>query len=217
MRRRVLLTAMAATAVGVPASVWSPALHAADADKTKYRRIPAQFIAALGDPGANSGTGAQTWGLWPVDPGPRGVKLSQYGQLLKAGGVAPDGWKFDSRDWWLEEHGLIMEQPRFPLAPLQYLVTGDRTVTTSLIIHPADKSGISRWELGDKATIHDVTHLGCRAARYGPKPGAASTCSPANAPQTAFPVERGGAMPPVGGCTQQDYSVLIVRAVAVLA
>ncbi|MEO7939196.1 MAG: hypothetical protein ABIR55_11265 [Burkholderiaceae bacterium] len=216
MKRRSILMA-AASAVGVPGSVWSPTLFAAERDKLNFRRIPTQFIAALGRPDANSGTGAQTWGLWPLDPGPRGVKLSHYAQLMKSGGVAPDGWRFDHKDWWLEEHGLIMEQPTFPLAPLQYLVTGDRAVTTTLVIHPADKSGVSRWELGDKATLQDVTHLGCRAARYTPSAGLTAACSPANAPQTAFPVERGGAMPPVGGCSQQDYSVLIVRAVAMMA
>ena len=26
-------------------------------------------------------------------------------------GVAPAGWTFDAEDWWLEEHGLIMEAP----------------------------------------------------------------------------------------------------------
>jgi len=36
-----------------------------------FKRISSQFIAALGDPRANSGTGAQHWGYWPVDPGPR--------------------------------------------------------------------------------------------------------------------------------------------------
>ncbi len=216
MQRRLILTA-AATALGAPVAAWAQAAAAADAGKPRFRNIPTQFIASLGDAGANSGTGAQTWGLWTVDPGPRGVKLGQYAQLMKAGGVAPDGWKFDNKDWWLEEHGLIMEPPSFPLAPLQYLVTGDRAVTTTLTVHPADKSGASRWELADKATLHDVTHLGCRAARYVPRPGATTGCSPANAPQGAFPVERGGAMPPVGGCAQQDYLVLIVRAVAMKA
>ena len=215
MKRRSILIATAA-AVGVPGSAWTQAALAADGDKAKFRRIPTQFIAALGDPGANSGTGAQAWGLWPVDPGPRGVRLSQYAQLQKAGGVAPDGWKFDSKDWWLEEHGLIMEQPNFPVIAGTFLVTGDRSVTTSLTIYPVDKSGVQRWELGDRATLHDVTHLGCRAARYAPKAGD-GRCSPANAPRAAFPVEPGGAMPPVAGCTQQDYAVLIVIGVALKA
>ena len=179
-----------------------------------FKRISTQFIAALGNPGANSGNGAQSWGLWPVDPGPRGVMLDGFGQLQKGRGVAPDGWKFDSKDWWLEEHGLIMEQPKFPLPPGKYLVTGDRDVTTVLTIHPADKNGDRRWELGDHATLHDVTHLACRSARYTPAAGDGS-CSPANVQRTAFPVAPGGTMPPVAGCKKQDYAVLIVTGVAV--
>ena len=214
MQRRSIL--MSAAAMGGACGIWTQAVLAADGDKSKFRRIPTQFIAALGDPGANSGTGAQTWGVWPVDPGPRGVRLSQFAQLQKAGGVAPDGWKFDNKDWWVEEHGLIMEQPKFPVTPGTFLVTGDRAISTSLTIHPADKNGVSRWALGDRATLHDVTHLGCRAARYMPA-AAGAACSPVNVPQTAFPVEPGGAMPPVAGCAQQDYAVLIVIGVALKA
>ncbi len=200
VRLAVLLAAVAVVA---------EAVHTAEGAETKFRYISPQFIAALGDPKANSGNGAQSWGLWPLDPGPRGVKLDYFDEMKKAGGVAPDRWKFDSRDWWLEEHGLIMEQPVFPLAPGKYLVTGAREVTTVLTIHPADKNGDSRWELGDRATLHDVTHLACRSARYTPDAGAGS-CSPANAQQSAFPVDPGAAMPPVKGCRKQDYSVLIV-------
>ena len=65
----------------------------------KFRRVSTQFIAALGDPKANSGNGAQSWGLWPVDPGPRGVRLASFAQLQAAGGVAPAGWKFDPTNW----------------------------------------------------------------------------------------------------------------------
>jgi hypothetical protein len=46
-------------------------VHASDADLSKFRRIEPQYIAALGDPGATSGNGAQSWGLWSQDPGPR--------------------------------------------------------------------------------------------------------------------------------------------------
>jgi hypothetical protein len=180
----------------------------------KFKRIPTQFIAALGDPGATSGTNAELWGLWPLDPGPRGVRLSSFEKLEEAGGVAPSRWKFDPADWWMEEHGLIMEQPGFPLPPGKYRVTGNREVTTVLTIHPADKDGHARWELDDHATLYDVTHLGCRSARYTPAAGDGS-CSPSNAQQTAFPVPPGGAMPPVVGCKKQDYAVLIVIAVAV--
>ena len=180
----------------------------------KFKRVSTQFIAALDAPGANSGNGAQSWGLWPVDPGPRGVRLERFGQLQKQGGVAPEGWKFDAKDWWLEEHGLIMEQPEFPLPPGKYLVTGDREVTTVLTIHPADKDGDRRWELGDHATLHDVTHLACRSARYSPAAGSGS-CSPANARGSAFPIAPGGTMPAVAGCKKQDYAVLFVTGVAV--
>ena len=109
------------------------AVHASGADLSKFKRIEPQFIAALGDPGATSGNGAQSWGFWNQDPGPRACKLDHYPQL-KATGVAPALWKFDASDWWLEEHGLIMEKPTFPLAPGKYLVTGDRDVTTVLTV-----------------------------------------------------------------------------------
>ena len=76
--------------------------HANDEGQTTFKRIPTQFIAALGDPGATSGSGTQSWGLWRLDPGPRGVWLDRYEQLKAAGGVAPAQWKFDSTDWWVE-------------------------------------------------------------------------------------------------------------------
>jgi hypothetical protein len=128
---------------------------------------------------------------------------------LKATGVAPAQWKFDAADWWLEEHGLIMEKPTFPLAPGQYLVTGDRKVTTVLTIHSKDKNGNQRWELADGATLYDVTHLGCRSARYTPAT-TNNACSPANARTTGYPVLPGATMPDVKGCRKQDYTVLIV-------
>ena len=202
-----------AIALLVMIAVGGQSVQAAGGSQTKFRYISAQYIAALGAPGANSGSGAQSWGLWPLDPGPRGVTLSDFEALKKEGGIAPARWKFDGKDWWLEENGLIMEQPEFPLPPGKYLVTGAREVTTVLTIHPADRNGDRRWELGDNATLHDVTHLGCRSARYTPAAGEGS-CSPANAQQTAFPIDPGGAMPPVEGCRKQDYAVLIVIGVA---
>jgi len=48
-----------------------PAL-AQDESEVKFKRIPTQFIAALADPNATSGSNAQSWGLWSKDPGPRG-------------------------------------------------------------------------------------------------------------------------------------------------
>jgi hypothetical protein len=180
-------------------------------DYSQFRRIEPQFIAALGDAGAKSGSGAQAWGFWDKDPGPRACKLDHYPQL-KATGVAPAQWKFDASDWWLEEHGLIMEKPTFPLAAGKYLVTGDREVTSVLTVFPKDKSGNQRWELSEGATLYDVTHLGCRSARYTPASakGTSNACSPANAPTKGFPVNPGGAMPAVSGCNKQDYTVLIV-------
>ncbi len=189
-------------------------VQAAGEGQTKFRHIPTQFIAALGNPDATSGSGAQTWGLWRQDPGPRGVRLDSYEQLKATGGVAPAQWKFDSTDWWLEENGLIMEKPDFPFPPGKYIVTGNRQVISVLTVHPTNKDGDRRWELDDGATLHDVTHLGCRSARYTPV-ASDKSCSPAMAPKSAFRVAPGAAMPPVAGCNKQDYSVLFVIGVAV--
>ena len=79
--------------------------------------------------------------------------------MKDAGGVAPARWKFDGTDWWLEEHGLIMEQPTFHLQPVESEVTGARNVSALLTIHPADIYGDRRWELDKGATLYDVTHL----------------------------------------------------------
>ena len=201
--------ALLITAINLTLFVVGQPVHAAAGDMMNFKRVPVQFIAALGDPDARSGGGAQAWGLWPVDPGPRGVRLSRFDRLQEAGGVAPAGWRFDNADWWLEENGLIMEQPDVPLAPGQYLVTGDREVTTVLTVHPADEQGDRRWELADGATLFDVTHLGCRSARYTSGTSGGS-CSPANAPQDVFRVAPGAAMPLVEGCNKQDYAVLFV-------
>lgn len=174
-----------------------------------FERIPTQFIAALASPTATSGTGAESWGLWRVDPGPRGVRLRNHDDLVAAGGVAPAGWKFDNADWWLEENGLIMEPPEYALQPGQYLVTGGREAVAVLTVHEKDASGAQRWELGSGATIHDVTHLKCRSARYRPAAGS-GMCTPANAPRNEFPVTPGADMPPIQSCSKQDYWVLFV-------
>ena len=84
---------------GFPSSNLRSHVHAAGGGQTKFQRISTQFIAALGDPGATSGSGAQSWGLWPLDPGPRGVELNSYKRLKDAGGVAPARWKFAGTDW----------------------------------------------------------------------------------------------------------------------
>ena len=187
---------------------------AAGGDLTEFKRIPTQYIAALGNPDATSGSNAESWGLWRLDPGPRGVRLGHYEKMRAAGGIAPAQWEFDSNDWWLEENGLIMESPEFPLPAGKYIVTGNREVTSLLTIHPGDKDGVQRWELADDASLHDVTHLRCRSARYTPALED-SSCSPSRAPEAAFRVTPGALMPPVEGCSKQDYSVLFVVAVAV--
>ena len=168
-----------------------------------------QYIAALGDPAATSGDNAQTWGFWAVDPGPRGVWISDYPDLISNGGLAPEGWQFDPAAWWLEEHGLMMEAPVFALPPGQYVVTGGREVTAVLTVGPADASGQQSWSLADGATIYDVTHLGCRAALYT----AGSTnaaCTPDKTNTSVFPMRPDIDMPAVEGCNKQDYQVLIV-------
>ena len=202
-RRSFLVSGAAVAAAALLPSRLVGSAHAA---LPWFRRL--QYIAALGDPRATSGANAQTWGLWRQDPGPRGVSLGRY-ESLKAKGVAPAGWKFDSADWWLEEHGLIMEPPSFPISAGTYLVTGNRDKQAVLTVHPAEKNGTQRWDLGSGATLYDVTHLDCRSARYT-QAASASSCSPASAQVASFPVSPGAAMPPVGNCHKQDYSVLIV-------
>ena len=208
-RRSFLLSGAAAAAAAlIPSRLVESALAS-----VSWYRTPVQYIAALGDPRATSGTNAQTWGLWHQDPGPRGVSLAHF-ESLKARGVAPAGWKFDSTDWWLEEHGLIMEAPSFPIPAGTYLVTGGSTNRqAALTVHPAEKNGTQHWALDSAATLNDVTHPECRSARYT-QPASVSACLPTNAHLAAFPVPAGAAMPPVGNCHKQDYSVLIVIGMA---
>ena len=98
----------------------------------QFVRVPMQFIAALGNPESSSGTGASEWGIWRVDPGPRGVHLDDY-ELIKAmDGFTPSGWTLDQNDWWLEENGLIMEKPDFPIPDGSYIVTGGRETQSIL-------------------------------------------------------------------------------------
>ena len=56
--RRLLSMGCLMLAAGLPQPV-----HASDVDLSKFRRIEPQYIAALGDPRATSGNGAQSWGL----------------------------------------------------------------------------------------------------------------------------------------------------------
>ena len=69
--------------------------------------------------------------------------------------------------------------------------------------------GGDTWDLSDGASLHDVTHLPCRSARYKPL-SESKAGSPENAQEADFPVTPGGLMPPVAGCSKQDYWVLFV-------
>lgn len=198
MARRAFLT----STVLLTSQLFTPAQAQAAGVPPGFKRVRTQFIAALGDPKANSGNEAADWGLWEVDPGPRGVFLKDFDYLEKNNFKGPDGWKFDANDWWVEEHGLIMPPPLFPMASGRYLVTGGRDVTTVLTI--GNDGG---WALDNGAKLYDVTHLPCRSARYKPN---ASGGSPRTAKQSDFPVRPGAEMPKVDGCDKQDYAVLFV-------
>jgi len=201
-RRSFVAHGTAAAAIAaLPAGAW------AAVDRSHFSRVPPQYIAALAPPKATSGDNAETWGLWRQDPGPRGVRLKYLDRMEN--GVAPAGWRNDKNAWWLEEHGLLMEAPDFPMPAGEYLVTGDREVTSVLTVNPPSADGRQRWELADGATLYDVTHLRCRSALYTPAKTGGS-CSPKAAREGDFPVSPGAAMPPVADCAKQDYQVLIV-------
>lgn len=193
IRRALIGSSLLATTQLLFSSFFAPA---------GFERIPTQFVAALGNPEASSGTGANEWGIWSEDPGPQGVLLKDYDSLVgKYNGHAPAGWDFNKNDWWLEEHGIIMPSPYFPVAPGRYLVTGGRLVTTPLTIRE-DGS----WSLKE-GKLYDITHLPCRSARYHPNAG---NGSPATANGADFPVIPGAEMPKVVGCDKQDYAVLFI-------
>lgn len=161
-----------------------------------YERVsPLQFIAALGDPEANSGNGAEGWLLWETDPGPRGFRHNKYEKVVSGELQAPQ-W-FQEEDFWLDENAIVMPPPSTRLPEGKYLVTGGRIATTGLTV-----SSDGSWKL-DSGKLYDVTHLPCRAARY--RGG-----SPSNVRKSDFPVAPGAIMPEVPGTTKQDYSVLFV-------
>ena len=177
--------------------------------QTKIRRIQTQYIATTAPAGATSGNGAETWGIWTVDPGPIGVWLRLYQSLQKAGNIAPSGWKFDINDWWLDENGLIMKSPEFPIPAGQYYVTNGEQHFSLLTIQHPDAAGKQAWSLSNDKTIRNVTHGPCRSARYTPKTGL-GTCSPKDANRAAFPLKPGESPPLVRGCNRKQYAVLIV-------
>ena len=194
-----------ATAFGALVSTIGSPLFA----QTKVRRIQTQYIAALASEGATSGSGAETWGIWKVDPGPIGVWLRFYQALQKAGNIAPAGWRFDIDDWWLDENGLIMKAPEFPIPAGQYYVTNGEEHVSLLTVESPDSKGKQAWSLSDGKTISNVTHGPCRSARYTPT-GVSKTCSPKYVDLSAFPLKPGEAPPQVNGCDRKSYSVLIV-------
>lgn len=177
--------------------------------QSKIRRIRTQYIATLAPSGAKSGTGAETWGLWRVDPGPIGVWLRFYQTLQKAGNIAPSGWHFDIDDWWLDENGLIMKTPEFPMPAGKYYVTNGEEHISLLTVEKPNGDGKQSWSLSDDKTIANVTHGPCRSARYTPE-GETGTCSPKDADRAVFPLKPGQAPPPVIGCSRKQYGVLIV-------
>ena len=73
-------------------------------------------------------------------------------------------------DWWLEEHGLIMEKPTFPRPAGKYMVTGDREVTTELTITEDNK-----WSLKQGAQLLPTTR--CLPAPFDTVPQAHCTTS----------------------------------------
>lgn len=79
-----------AARLGLCAVTLSFAITAAQAEPT-FVPGDTQYIAALGPSSATSGTDAQAWGFWSVDPGPRGVWIANYDDLLADAGLAPDG------------------------------------------------------------------------------------------------------------------------------
>ena len=103
------------------------------------------------------------------------------------------------------------------------MVTGGRETQAVLTIHQDGDT----WELGEGASLHDVTHLPCRSGNQSlvksrvasgsilmtmPSPARYQGGSPASAKEDDFPVRPGGEMPGVAGCTKQDYWVLFVVA-----
>ena len=167
-------------------------------------RVRTQFIAAnvdthSSDAKTSKGTGADTWGLWVVDPGPRGVPVAELKQLEASGGKAPAGWQLDNSDLWVEENGLLMETPQ-PLPPGKYRVTGGRELTTELSV---GRDG--SWKLA-QGTLYDITHLPCRTGRYVPSAEGLAAIE-------QFKVAPGGKMPDVPGYSKRTYSVVFVEAV----
>ena len=81
--QRLLPCALRALGLLVIMATAGQSVQAASEVEPRFKQIRPQFIAALGDPGASSGGGAQAWGVWRLDPGPRGVWLRHSTSQLK--------------------------------------------------------------------------------------------------------------------------------------
>ena len=204
-RRHLVTTGLAAAAFSTFA--W-PALG----QNTRFRRVRSQYIAALGAEDATSGDNAHTWGHWPEDPGPIGVWLRDFEKLEANGGVGPKGWQFNRDDWWLDENGLLMMSPNFPMPSGRFLVTNAIDNVAMLTVAAPDADGKQSWELSDGRTLYDITHQKCRSARYRPTSEGAD-CTPANAQKSAFPLSPGEDPPSVADCDRLVYAVPIIYAV----
>jgi len=202
----MITTSLAAAAAGF-------ALPAA-AQQPQFRQVPSQYIAALGPASAKSGNNAHTWGHWADDPGPNGVFLRNFEAMKANGGKAPAGWTFDPDDWWLDENGLIMKKPVFPMPSGRFLVTNAKLNIAMLTVGKPDADGNQSWELSGDKTLGDITHQKCRSSRYRPEREGAD-CSPSNARQDVFPLSPGEDPPPVHGCDRKVYAVPIIFAVEV--
>lgn len=181
--------------------------------QTRIQRVPIQYIASLAGPQERAGTGAETWGLWREDPGPIGVWLHMYEELQARDYVHPTGWRLDVDDWWLDENGILMKHPDFPMPPGTFLVTNGEDKAGLLTVEAADASGAQVWSLSGETVIADVTHGPCRSARYSPI-GDSGSCSPASVDQSIFPLPLGAQPPEVPGCNRLEYAVLIVIGIA---
>ena len=208
LARRHLMTSGLATVAAALTTFASPALG----QSTRFRRVRSQYIAALGPADATSGDNAHTWGHWPVDPGPIGVWLRDFDKLEANDGIGPKGWKFNPDDWWLDENGLIMMSPNFPMPSGRFLVTNAINTVALLTVDAPNSAGQQAWTLSDGRTLDDVTHKKCRSARYRPAQEGAR-CSPADAPQSVFPLAPDDDPPEVGECERVVYAVPIIFAV----
>ena len=206
--------ALASLAVGAAISPEKASAVEVEQPVVSTRRIqpmPKQYIAVLLDKkntaDATHGVAADQWGLWTVDPGPRGVLLqdSRAKRELAETQRGPYGWSYNPNDWWLEEHGILMERPKFPMVPGTYQVTGDQRDITAILTIKDN----GNWSLDGGAKLQDVVHLPCRSARYT-SPGPVSSCTPNLVNPFQFPVRPGAIMPSVVGCQKQDYAVLFV-------